>query len=290
MKPAALGVLLLLLGSPSFPAGLPDEPFRPKGAHNNSVHRFHPDLEARLNAVRYGRWRALEIAWASGIDASRDRDFSAYLVTIIAAAPRFPPEADRVAPTFAREAASVFHALRWGQTLEQQFLDALASADANPSVSRERVERAVRFYRRDPYALSEPDRPANPAALLDRAPASSRILINGTRLFAAASADFLPGDFAGERWRVKKSVDEFDHSYRAERMPSEASYRVAAPAVREEYPVITDLLDRVARFRTEVFAALIPGGATAEARSVRDERLRTVARRYGLPAGGIGGR
>src|SRR5207244_2678490 len=114
-------VLLLLLGSPRAPAGLPEEPFRPKGTHNNSVHRFHPDLDARFNAVRYGRWRALEIAWISGIDRSLDHDFSAYLVRMLAAAPRFSPEADRIAPAFAREAAPVFRALRWGQTLEQEF-------------------------------------------------------------------------------------------------------------------------------------------------------------------------
>ena len=30
------------------------EPLRPRGRYNNSVHRFFPDLDSRLNAVRYG--------------------------------------------------------------------------------------------------------------------------------------------------------------------------------------------------------------------------------------------
>ena len=51
-------------------AALNDEPFRPKGRYNDSVHRFFPDLDSRLNAVRYARWRALEIAWISGINPS----------------------------------------------------------------------------------------------------------------------------------------------------------------------------------------------------------------------------
>jgi hypothetical protein len=48
------------------------------------------------------------------------------------------------------------------------------------------------------------------------------------------------------------------------------------------------VLDRLARFRIEVFEALIPGAVTPEAVRQRDERLRAVARRYGLPVAGIG--
>ena len=60
MKRAGLATCLgLLLLAAAAGAGRPEEPFRPKGYYNNSVHRFHPDLEGRLNAVRYGRWRAL---------------------------------------------------------------------------------------------------------------------------------------------------------------------------------------------------------------------------------------
>src|SRR5262249_30670095 len=51
--------LLLLFAAAAFGA-LPEERFPPKGSWNNSVHRFFPDLDARANAVRYGRWRAVE--------------------------------------------------------------------------------------------------------------------------------------------------------------------------------------------------------------------------------------
>src|SRR5262244_2369490 len=93
--------LLLLLAAGSA-AGQPEEPFRPKGIYNNSAHRFHPDLDARLNAVRYGRWRALQIAWSSGINQALDREFSDYLRGVLSDPPRFAPEGDRVAPGPAR--------------------------------------------------------------------------------------------------------------------------------------------------------------------------------------------
>jgi len=82
--------------------GAPYEPFPPKGAYNNSVHRYFPDLDARLNAVRYGRWRALEVAWREGIDRRLDARFSADLLELLKDPPRFAPEAERVAPGFAR--------------------------------------------------------------------------------------------------------------------------------------------------------------------------------------------
>ena len=291
MKAVRLAFLLVLLG-PAAAAGAPaEERFRPKGAHNNSVHRFHPDLDARFNAVRYGRWRALETAWNSGIDQRIDREFSAYLLALIADPPRFAPEADRVAPLLARDAPTIFRALRWGQTLEQQLLDTLASADARPALTQERLERALRLYRRERYALSEPAEPgpARPE-VLDRAPVSSRILIQGTRLFAAAANDLASSDFARQRWLVKTTVEEFDKSYAADRPPGDFTFRGAAPAAVSASPQITDAIDRLARFRIEVFDALIPGGATPEARRSRDERLRKVAQRYGLSVEGIGGR
>ena len=52
--------------------------------------------------------------------------------------------------------------------------------------------------------------------------------------------------------------------------------------------VASRVLVRLARFRAEVYGALVPGGATPEARRERDARLRAVARRYGLPTEGIG--
>jgi len=277
--------LLLLFAAPA--TGQPEEPFRPKGSYNNSVHRFHPDLDARLNAVRYGRWRALQIAWTSGINQRLDQEFAKFLRGLLADPPRFAPEADRVAPGPARDAAPIFRALRWGQTLEQQVLDILASADANARLSSERIDRVLGLYRRERYALSEPASPASTAELLDLAPVSSRILASGTRLFALAAAGLASSDFAEQRWKVRKIITEFDPSS-APVTPAEALYDAAAPAVASAYPSTVACLDRLARFRAEVFEALIPGSATPEAVRRRDESLRAVARRYGLPAEGIG--
>jgi hypothetical protein len=285
--PGACLSFLLLLAAPA--TGQPDEPFRPKGSYNNSVHRFHPDLDARLNAVRYGRWRALQIAWTSGINQRLDQEFANFLRGLLADPPRFAPEADRVAPGPARDAAPIFRALRWGQTLEQQILDILASADASAGLSSQRIDRVLRLYRREPYALSEPPGPASTAELLDLAPVSSRILASGTKLFALAADGLASSDFAEQRWKVRKIITEFDPSS-APVTPAEALYDAAAPAVASAYPSTTACLDRLARFRAEVFEALIPGGATSEAVRRRNERLRAVARRYGLSAEGIGAR
>ena len=290
MRRAGLATCLaLLLLAAAAGAGRPEEPFRPKGFYNNSVHRFHPDLEGRLNAVRYGRWRALQIAWTSGINQTLDSEFADFLRRLLVHPPRFPPEADRIAPGPARDAAPIFRALRWGQTLEQQVLDILASADANPELSRERIDRALRLYRREPYALSEPADTASTAELLALAPVSSRILASGTRLFALAAEGLVSSDFSEQRWKVRKILTDFDPAS-APMTPAEALYTAAAPAVAAAYPSTTACLDRVAKFRAEVFAALIPGAATSEAGRQRDERLRAVARRYGLPAEDIGGR
>ena len=288
MRRAGLATCLaLLLLAASAGAGRPEEPFRPKGSYNNSVHRFHPDLEGRLNAVRYGRWRALEIAWTSGINQRLDSEFADFLRGLLVHPPRFSPEADRVAPGPARDAGPIFRALRWGQTLEQQVLDILASADATPALSRERIDRALRLYRREPYALSEPADLASSAELLALAPVSSRILASGTKLFALAAEGLVSSDFSEQRWKVRKILAEFDPAS-APVTPAEALYAAAAPAVASAYPATIACLDRLARFRAEVFGALIPGGATPEASHERDERLRAVARRYGLPAEDIG--
>lgn len=288
MRRAGLATCLaLLLLAAAAGAGRPEEPFRPKGFYNNSVHRFHPDLEGRLNAVRYGRWRALQIAWTSGINQRLDSELADFLRGLLIHPPRFPPEADRIAPGPARDAAPIFRALRWGQMLEQQVLDILASADANPGLSRERIDRALRLYRREPYALSEPVDRASTAELLALAPVSSRILASGTRLFALAAEGLVSSDFSEQRWKVRKILADFDPAS-GPVTPAEALYATAAPAVASAYPSTTECLDRLARFRAEVFGALIPGGATSESRRQRDERLRAVAQRYGLPAKDIG--
>ena len=283
-RPAAWLSILLLAGVAS---GRPSEPFPPKGGYNNSVHRFFPDLDARLNAVRYGRWRALEIAWREGIDPRLDAWFSRYLLALLADPPRFPPDAARVAPRFAREALPVFHALHWGQVFEEEVIDVLASPDSSARVSEERLNRVLDLYRRERWALAEPPEVRPPDAVFAAAPVSARILSTGTRLFAAAAEDLAASDFGQQRWRVRQTVADFDRLYAADRPPQDVSYRSAAPTIAERYPRIAAQLERISRFRAEVFGALLTGGDTETARRERSARLSEVARRYGIPAGSI---
>ena len=264
------------------------EPLPPRGRHKHAVHRFFPDLDSRLNAVRYGRWRAVEIAWTGGINPALDRAFSSYLLSLLAEPPRFPPEAELVSPRFAREATPVFRALRWGQVLEQQVGDVLASADATPEITAARLARALGVYRGERWALSEPETPAAPAEALALAPQSARILLSGTRLFVLAAEAVAASDFGQQRWKVRDTIADFDSSLARDKALEEATYRVAAPTLAERHPEVAAHLDRLARFRAEVYGALVPGGATLEARRDRDARLRAVARRYGLPVEGIG--
>ena len=265
------------------------EPLRPRGRYNNSVHRFFPDLDSRLNAVRYGRWRALEIAWTVGINPGLDREFSDFLLQLLADPPRFPPEAEFVAPRFAREAAPVFHALHWGQVLEEQVGDVLASADASSTLTAARLERVVEAYRRERWALSEPRVAAPPPHALQLAPQSARILLSGTRLFVRAGEALAASDFGQQRWKVRDTIEEFDSSLTREKPLEESTQRVSAPTVTERYPAVGAHLDRVTRFRLEVYGALEGGGAKPAARRERDARLREVARRYGISPGRIGG-
>jgi hypothetical protein len=285
-----LAGVLLSLPLAAAAAPLSEEPFPPKGYYINSVHRFFPDLDSRLNAVRYGRWRAIEIAWAFGINTRLDRDFSSYLLTLLENPPRFAPEADRVAPRFAREAVPVFRTLRWGQVFEQGVLDVLASSDATPRIDEERLRRLHSLYRREPWALSEPPDEVAPVRAMQAAPVSARILLAGTRLFALAAEDLAASDFGQQRWRVKKTVEEFDHSFAVERSPEQSTYRLSAPTLTSHYAAIAESLDRLARFRGELFEALVAGGDTRQARRSRDERVKELARRWGIPVEGIGGR
>ncbi len=296
MRRAGPGICLPLLYLLAAGAtGQSEEPFRPKGSHDNSVHRFHPDLDARLNLVRYARWRIFEAAWKSGVTGSLDSEVSADVARLLRHPPRFAPEADRVAPLVARGAAPIFRALRWGQTLEQQFLDTLAASDASQHLSEARADRALQLYRRERYALSEPAEPAGGQSGPSAVPAPEeaaawRLLSDGTRLFALASADLATPDFAQQRWMVRRTVADFDKSYGSAHPPQEATYEVSAAAVARSFPDITKTLDRLQRFRADVLEALAGGAATEEARRQRDERLREVARRYGLPVKGIGRR
>ena len=174
-RAARIAVLCALAIGAAGASGSSQEPYRPRGRYNNSVHRFFPDLDSRFNAVRYGRWRALEIAWKVGINPELDTEFSAFLLKLLADPPRFPPEAELVAPRFAREAASVFHALHWGQVFETQVSDTLASFDAAAELTAEaghkiaeRSRELATEIRRDQAArgeatASEPSQPSTPA-------------------------------------------------------------------------------------------------------------------------------
>ena len=280
-----LALLFLLAAGAS---GQPEEPFRPKGGYNNSVHRFHPDLDARLNVVRFTRWRTLERAWISGVTDGLDWEISSYVASLMKDLPRFPPEADRVAPLLARDALPIFRALRWGQTLEQQLLDVLASSDADKGLSAARLERTLLLYCRERWALSEPAEP--PAGGPSGTTAVWLIEMSGTRLFVRAAADLVSPDFAQQRWRVKQTVDDFDRAPEGDHSAEEATYAATAPNVAEGFPGIARALDRIEQLRRDVLEALAPAGGTPEARRQREERLRAVARRYGLPSEKIGER
>jgi hypothetical protein len=285
---ARVAVLCAVAVATDWASARAQEPLPPRGRYKHAVHRFFPDLDSRLNAVRYGRWRAVEIAWSVGINPRLDQEFSSYLLGLLARPPRFPPEAELVSPRFAREAAPVFRALSWGQVLEQQVADALASADATPGLTASRLERVLGVYRGERWALAEPEGPAPPAEALALAPQSARILLAGTRLFVVAAEAVVAADFGQQRWKVRDTIAEFDASLSRDIALEEATYRVSAPTVAGRHPEVAAHLDRLARFRAEVYGALVPGGATPEARRERDSRLREVARRYGLPVDGIG--
>ena len=277
--------LLFLLAAGA--SGQPEEPFRPKGSYDNSVHRFHPDLDARLNAVRFARWRTLEIAWKSGVTGELDSEISAYALLLAKDPPRFPPEADRVAPLLARDAAPLFRALRWGQTLEQQLIDVLASPDAEARLSATRLDRSLLLYRRERWALSETSE-AVPAAASQETTAAQRVEMAGVMLFVRTAGDLMTPDFAQQRWRVKQTIADFDTGF-ANDLPAEtATYMASAPAVAEAFPGVARALDRVEQLRRDLLEALRHGGTSVDARRQRAEAVRDVARRYGLPVSGIG--
>jgi hypothetical protein len=270
--------------------GQPEEPFPPKGDYTNSVHRFFPDLDAKLNTVRYGRWRALEIAWVSGIDARGDSELSSYYLRLVSDPPRFDPEAFRVAPRFAREASVLFKALHWGQVFEAQVLDILSSPDSSPALASERMARLLAIYHREPFAIRSPPSEPPPSPAVAAAPLSARLLVAGTRLFTFAAEDLAASDFGQQRWRVKKTLDDYDFTP-SELPPLEtAAYRVSAPTVQSRFPKIAAQLDAIAQMRRELFDALVPGPEAALSRQDRNSRARDLAQRWGLPAEGIGER
>jgi hypothetical protein len=262
------------------------EVLRPAGSHNDAAHRYFPDLEARLNAVRYARWRALELALLSGITPQMDQEYSAYLLGAIADPPRYPPEPELVAPILARDALPIYRALWWGAVFETQVLDALAAADASPATTPERIGKALDAYRRERWALTAPappTAPADSAAEAGRlAPASANILVGGAALFVDAAQALAEGSYGEQRQRVRRVVEEFDKSFAREQPATEGSYTASAPAVAAAWPEATASLDGVALFRAEVFEALAPAGTDAGQRAERDARLKALAARWGI--------
>jgi hypothetical protein len=103
-----------------------------------------------------------------------------------------------------------------------------------------------------------------------------------------AAEGLAAADFGQQRWKVRDSIAEFDSSLNRDKTTEEATYQVSAPTVSEAFPTIAATLDRLARFRTEVYGALATGGASREARKERNARLTAVAQRYGIPFRGIG--
>jgi hypothetical protein len=284
---ASAAALCLVVG---LAQGQPEEPFPPKGDYKNSVHRFFPDLDARLNIVRYGRWRALEIAWVSGINDRGDRELSSYYLRLVADPPRFDPEAFRIAPHFSREALPLFRTLHWSQVFETQVLDILASPDSSTSLTSQRMARLLAIYHREPFAVRSAPSEAPPSPAVAAAPVSARLLIAGTRLFTLAAEDLAASDFGQQRWRVKKTLDGYDFTP-TDAVPLEtASYRAAAPTVESRFPDIAACLDAIAQLRRELFDALVLAPGAPWTRSQRDSRARDLARRWGLPADRIGER
>jgi hypothetical protein len=247
------------------------------GFYNNAVHRFFPDLDRRQNAIRYGRWRALEVAWRNGISPALDRDFAETLRLQMQKLPDFPPDARLSAPRFAREAAPAFEALGAADELEKEVEDALAAGNASPVRDAERIEAALRRYNRQPRALSEPSATlTSPARMSDLS--SARLLLTGDWLFAQSAEDLAASDYGEQRWKVHATVERYDHEIVLP-APSVRTewYRKYAPTFTSRHPRAAEVLDRVTRFRVEIFAALLSG--------VPDERARGVERveaRFGL--------
>ena len=141
-----------------------------------------------------------------------------------------------------------------------------------------------------PWALSEPGAPAVEPRAAELAPESAAIFFKGARLFVSAAEDLAASNFGDQRWRVRQTVTDFDRAVSSPAVEARPTYRALAPTIAEKYPAIADHLDRIGGFRVEVFDALTVGGQTPEMRRERDERLTGVARRYGIPTQGIGGR
>ncbi len=247
-----------------------------QGLSSHSVHRFFPDLDGRENAIRYGRWRALENAWTRGVSRELDGALEDSVLAAIQRLPDFPPDARLCAPRFSREAPRAFGAILEADRLERQVADALAATDALGIKTKVRIERSLTAYRRARYALSEPA-PAGIDAGLGNF-RTARLLLEGDWLFAQSAEDLAVANFREQRWKVKASVGRYDREVEQPPDSIEASwYTRYAPAFTEAYPLVAAALDRATHFRIEVFEALSSPDAAA-----RRAGVKSVEKRYGL--------
>ena len=244
--------------------------------HGNAVHRFFPDLDRRENAVRYGRWNALESAWIHGVTPEADRVLAEDLRETIRRLPDFPPDPRLCMPRIAREDPPLFGALVEADRFERGVADALAASDTTPETAESRIEKSLFRYRRSPFALEAPP----PAALDPKLGAFStaRLLLAGDWLFAHAAEDLAASGWRDQRWKVRETVDLYDRRIDAPPAELEASwYRAFAPTFSASYGPAAELFDRATRFRIEIFEALSAADAAA-----RRDRVRSVGRRYGI--------
>lgn len=256
---------------------LRSETFRPRGIYNNAVHRFFPDLDRRENAIRYGRWRALEVAWREGVSGPVDRLFAGQLLLQMRRLPDFPPDPRLAAPSFAREVPRAFDALRVADSLEREVADILAAGDATPALNRERIDRALNAYRRETAALAPPAGAGPiPGALAELG--TARLLLAGDWLFAQADEDLTTSDYGEQRWKIRETVERFDRELSVSPGPLRTAwYEQFAPTFLRDFPFVADTLDRATRFRVEIFAAMAAPGAAERSRAAA-----AVERRYGL--------
>ena len=244
--------------------------------HAHAVHRFFPDLDQRENAVRYGRWNALESAWIHGVTPEADRRLAAGLRETIGRKPDFPPDPRLCAPILAREEPLLFGALVDAERFETAVTDALAATDASPETTSARVEKSLLRYRRSPFTLgAPPEAPVDPKL---GELSTARLLLAGDWLFAHAAEDLAASAFRDQRWKVKATVDRYDRDVESPPGSVEAAwYRSYAPTFTAAYPGAAELFDRATRFRIEIFEALAAADPAA-----RRAGIENVVRRYGI--------
>jgi plasmid stabilization system protein ParE len=273
MKRAAL--LSVLLCAACTGAGI-RLPF--SSLHGNAVHRFFPDLDRRENAVRYGRWNAVESAWIHGVNPETDRALTRELLATIRRLPDFPPDPRLAAPRLCREAPALFGALEEADRFEREITDALAATDATPETTSSRVEKILVRYRRSPFALEAPQESGVDPQLGQYE--AARLLLEGDWLFARAAENLAAASWVDQRWKVRETVDRYDREIDSPPGSLDISwYHAFAPTFTGEYPAVAELFDRATRYRIEIFEALLASGPDA-----RRSAAAAIARRYGLHA------